>query len=239
MDTHRERPVLRGLFAAALLWGRVLLLVVMLWDVLMSALTVDPPIRPTAEFRAALRTGEVTYAIVEESEGALRDLRWSTGALAWHRAGLSLPGDGYAQAELRKDLGAVRVLPPIDWRDTTARRNNLIPRWPFDIPVPYGGWLPGAAWVLTFLVMLGTPRPRLGNRWAWFWVFTVGQVGAIMFVALEPRPLWRAIAEDRPASSRMAGGQGCAFSILVGFASGIAFFGVGDAVEMIRRITGS
>ncbi|MFG1827745.1 hypothetical protein ACGFIJ_35160 [Microbispora bryophytorum] len=61
--------------------------------------------------------------------------------------------------------------------------------------------------------MIGTDRPRLGNRWAWFWLFTVGEVGAMLFLLLEPRPLWRGLEPQNPVRNRMGGGGGCVLAL--------------------------
>jgi hypothetical protein len=64
--------------------------------------------------------------------------------------------------------------------------------------------------------MLGTGRHRYANRWAWFWLFTVGQVGAVLYLILEPRPIWRPASRTAPTGrSPMGGGSGFLLSILL------------------------
>lgn len=66
--------------------------------------------------------------------------------------------------------------------------------------------------------MLGTARPRLGNRWAWFWLFTVGKIGAIMFLFSEPRPLSYGVEPQKTAyRGRLGGGQGCVMALGLSF----------------------
>jgi hypothetical protein len=100
--------------------------------------------------------------------------------------------------------------------------------------VPLSGWViwTGAAWWATFLIMLASV-PRLGNRWAWFWLFTVGQIGAIVFLVLEPRPLW-SVAGERPAPrGRLTGAQGCLVSIGLGLLAAAGAAGVGRLAGLV------
>jgi hypothetical protein len=102
------------------------------------------------------------------------------------------------------------------------------------------GWLVKVAWIATFVIMIGTARPRLGNRWAWFWLFTVGDIGAILFLFFEPRAVWRGLGPQGPASGRMAGGQGCLMAIclhflIAAFAAVEIFGGVQTLFEVLAR----
>ncbi|MGW4641290.1 hypothetical protein ACWEN6_22390 [Sphaerisporangium sp. NPDC004334] len=231
---QRGRPALLEPGVVVLLWLRVVLLVVLSWGALVTALSVNPPLRPLGEFRAALRAGEVSYVIAEGSGRVLRDLRWSSGTLFWSRAILPVPGtSGYSQTDLNADLSVVYGPPPVDWRIGPQNGRGFLPRWPFHVPVPYGSWPVGAAWVLALLGMLSVERPRAGNRWAWFWLFTVGRVGAILFLVLEPRPLWRPFDDLPPPSSRLGGGRGCLLSLVMSVISAVAAYAVGEAVEAV------
>ncbi|MDP9848026.1 hypothetical protein [Streptosporangium lutulentum] len=183
-----------------------MLLVVLLWGALITVLSLNPVPRTQAEFRAAADAGRITVVEFREQEGDLSYLRWTEGPLVWRWISpRPLSGDSatYTTEDLRRELGddSVRV---------TGIRNDsgdFPPRWPFEVPALAGvNWV-AVAGVLTFLIMLGS-TPRLGNRWAWFWLFTVGQVGAILFLLLEPRPLgFRPGAPSTP-SSRLSGGFG-------------------------------
>ncbi len=51
------------------------------------------------------------------------------------------------------------------------------------------GLAPLAA-LLMLLVLLGAPPTRLASTWAWFWL-TWGNPLAVVFLLLEPVPLWR------------------------------------------------
>src|SRR3954453_4769317 len=52
---------------------------------------------------------------------------------------------------------------------------GVFPRWPFAVPVPRLNWMVIVAWVLALLIMVRRERPRLANRWGWFWVFTIAR----------------------------------------------------------------
>ncbi|MFC0864038.1 hypothetical protein ACFHYQ_17215 [Sphaerimonospora cavernae] len=204
------------------LWVRVILLVVLLWGGLVTVLSETPRDRAVADFQAALRTGRVTYVIYKGDNSHLNGLRWSTSPLLWYR--LTDPWNlTYTKHDLQRELSTelpntARAGPVV--RDVSAHNNRtgLFPGWPFRVPVPHLSWTVRFAWIVTFLIMLGTARPRIGNRWAWFWLFTVGQIGAVMFLFSEPRPLSYGLEPQRSAhTGQMGGGQGCAMAIGLSF----------------------
>ncbi|GAA3819672.1 hypothetical protein GCM10022226_45120 [Sphaerisporangium flaviroseum] len=230
MDMYQERLVLREPYRLVRLWGRVALLAVLLWGGLITALSMNPQARPIEDFRASLRGGEVAYVLHSEGR-ALSDLRWSTAPLFWYRLETYQYDAGgaegaYDRDDLAADLGAVKARPIVAEISSGSKGGQPIPYWPFHVPVFPGGWLVGAAWVITLLIMLSTARPRLGNRWAWFWLFTYGQAGAVLFLMSEPRPLWRGLDPEVPVVSRMGGRQGCLVSIGLGLVSILAVLAV-------------
>jgi hypothetical protein len=158
--------------------------------------------RSIADFQTALRAGRVTYVIVGGGRSHLTDLRWSTSPLFWYR---SQAGD-YTRRDLTRDLGTAGARPVV--RLPQSQGKGALPRWPFTVPVPRLGWTVRVAWLATFLIMLGTARPRLGNRWAWFWLFTVGSVGAVLFLYWEPRSLRRGLRPQEPPARPLSGGMG-------------------------------
>lgn len=186
--------------------ARVVLLGALLWGALTVTLSLAPSARTLAEFRSALAAGRVSTVVyqegggtVEAAEGGGRQgtatrevgaLKWSEGPLIWH--GITPPVlDGSRLYTVERLWEEASALPPgmIVREPLGADGRRFFPDWPFR---KYGQgefrWI-GMAWVLTFLIMIGS-RPRLGNRWAWLWMFTLGKVGAILFLLLEPRPLW-------------------------------------------------
>jgi hypothetical protein len=180
------------------------LLVVLLWGALVSGLSLTPRERTLADFHAALRAGRVTYVIYRRDPV---DLRWSTGPLFWYHADQS---ETYTRRDLLRDLDATVPRP-----EAVAAKSRwaFFSGWPFQVPVPGAAWLVSGAWIVTLLVMLGMGRPRLGNRWAWFWLFTIGEVGAMLFLLLEPRSLWNGLEPQEPVANPLSGGRGCALAV--------------------------
>ncbi|MEU6425030.1 hypothetical protein ABZ860_03970 [Microbispora sp. NPDC046973] len=191
------------------LWVRVVLLVVLLWGALVTVLSMTPRERTLADFHAALRAGQVTYVIYY---GTPVDLRWSTGPLFWYHADRSANG-AYTPRTLLSDLNA--TVPRPEAR-LAHRRQGFFSGWPFRVPFHGATWLVGGAWIAALLTMIGTGRPRLGNRWAWFWLFTAGEVGAMLFLLLEPRSLWRGLEPQDPVLNPMGGGRGCMLALCLG-----------------------
>ncbi|MEV7908302.1 hypothetical protein, partial [Streptomyces anulatus] len=75
-----------------------------------------------------------------------------------------------------------------------------------------------AAELLAWLLMLTRGENRYASRWAWLWMFLVG--GSLLYVLLEPYPLWRGPYEVLPARARLDGTQGFALAVAI-------FFGLG------------
>ncbi|GII33816.1 hypothetical protein [Planotetraspora mira] len=238
MRLQQETLVMRGPYRIVGLWVRVVLLVVLLWGALLTVLSANPRERSATDFQAALRAGQITYVIYEASDDHLRGLRWSSGPLFWYQA--KEPSTlTYMRRDLMDDLSAVAPRPVVRW-GSSDDGEGLFPDWPFQVPVPHVGWLVKVAWIATFVIMIGTARPRLGNRWAWFWLFTVGDIGAILFLFFEPRAVWRGLGPQGPASGRMAGGQGCLMAIclqflIAAFAAVEIFGGVQTLFEVLAR----
>ncbi|WP_271215438.1 hypothetical protein [Streptosporangium carneum] len=216
---------------------RIVLLLALLGGALVVALSLSPSPRTLPEFRAALAAGRVSSveyrtSTPEQETGEIYELTWSEGPLIWHRIDRTPVGDGqrsYTVERLGRDAAAVAR---VDRKTGTSSRGLI--RWPFEVPPRLGlGWV-GLAWGLTFLIMLGS-TPRLGNRWAWFWMFTAGQIGALAFLLLEPRPLWYRRGRRPRPTRRLGGGTGCLMSILLSVVAVAAAMGVG---ELARRVLG-
>ncbi|WP_203884269.1 hypothetical protein [Planotetraspora kaengkrachanensis] len=219
----------------------MILLVVLLWGGLLTVLSANPRDRSAADFQAALRAGQVTYVIYEHGgeDGDVRGLRWSTGSLFWYRVkGLTEPTR--RRPDLMIDPGTTASRPVVRWVSSKDARFGPFPNWPFKVPVPSVDWLVKVAWIAAFVIMIGTARPRLGSRWAWFWLFTIGEIGAILFLFFEPRALWRGLGPQEPAPRRMSGRYGCLAAIglnwlvLALFYSGL-FGGVQALLEVLNR----
>lgn len=80
---------------------------------------------------------------------------------------------------------------------------------------------PGATWnwrgvaVLSALLLLITgPQPRLTTKWGWFWLWALVPPATLLFVALEPAPLWQRAAAV-PARGRLTGGWAFLLAVVV------------------------
>ncbi|MEU9832184.1 hypothetical protein AB0D67_11680 [Streptosporangium sp. NPDC048047] len=213
---------------------RIVLLAVLLTGALVAVLSYAPTARTLTDFRAAVAADRVSAVLYREHGGLIREVRWSEGLLVWHQV-VDLPvsrgKQGYAAAEFWPEISRVppRAVSSFGDRDDPS---GILPDWPFRV-LRYGGipWLAGA-WGISFLIMLGS-MPRLASRWAWIWLFTVGQVGAIGFLLLEPRPLWfRGDRQPAPVT-RMSGWQGLAMSIGLALAAVLVAMGVGMLARLL------
>ncbi|MFC0551351.1 hypothetical protein ACFFHJ_10720 [Planotetraspora thailandica] len=212
METVQEPLVLRRPYAIAGRCVRVVLLAVLLWGVLVIVVSVFPRERSAEEFWAAWNAGRVTYVIDKLDHSKLEplaDLRWSTGPLAWYHS-----TDLYSRY-------LDRPLPPRGWTEVMHRNDYesvgewIVAAWPLRVPDEGTRRLVQIAWWITLIIMLGTKRPRLANRLAWFWLFTIGQVGALFFLVFESRPLWRGV-EDPMREARPIG---CFIGLCLAFIS--------------------
>ncbi|MFF4415901.1 hypothetical protein ACFYY8_25510 [Streptosporangium sp. NPDC001559] len=204
---------------------RVVLLLILLFGALLVVAAAVPTGRTITDFRAALKADRVTVVVYQasqpgtaspdssDSSGVVYGLKWAEGPLVWHRIdqGPVLDGKGaYTFDRFGADIGdsGARLV-----QESVRQPSWWYATWPFEIPPTLGMWWVGAAWVATLMIMLGS-TPRLGNRWAWFWLFGVGQIGAFAFLLLEPRPLWHRYGRPPPERGRMRGGTGCLVSIV-------------------------
>ncbi|WP_371782034.1 hypothetical protein [Streptosporangium subroseum] len=208
-----------------------MLLVVLLWGALVTVLSLNPVPRTQEEFRAAAAAGRITAVEFREQNGDLSYVRWTEGPLVWRWISPRPLTEGsgvYTGTDLRRDLDDDSV------RTTRVESHTgggmFLPDWPFEVPGPTAGWV-AVAWVLTILIMIGS-TPRLGNRWAWFWMFGVGQVGAILFLLLEPRPLWFRAGRRPAPRERLEGGFGFLTAIGVGMITAGVAFAFGQLVNL-------
>ncbi|MEU4407590.1 hypothetical protein AB0F88_23960 [Streptosporangium sp. NPDC023963] len=197
---------------------RSVLLIILIFGVLINVLNRAPLPETRAEFRAAAAADRVSLVEYDEQDGAIRYLRWVEGPLTWRELDAETLGAApppYTMADLKGDLGrsGARVTELSD-----SREISLGSQWVLELPTPINGGWPIAAWVLTFLIMLGS-TPRLGNRWAWFWILGSGWIGAILFLLLEPRPFWFEAGRVPAPRGRLRGWEGFLLGILLGMLS--------------------
>lgn len=216
---------------------RLLLLLLLLWGALMSSASFVPSTRTVEQFRGALMAGEidrVSYRALDSGE--LVALVWSESPLTWHEVSGEVADSEapYMIARLDADVDRAPVRPSVVEGSARApdADNWIFPDWPFRIPGGPNLWWVAAAWIATFVAMLGF-KPRLANRWAWFWLFTVGQMGAFLFLILEPRPLWKGVGEGVNRPDRTDGCSGCFYSILLSFVSVLVAVGVGQLFKLV------
>ncbi|WP_433369767.1 hypothetical protein [Streptosporangium sp. CA-115845] len=211
---------------------RTVLLLVLLFGVLVTVLSLTPLTATRAELRAAGAVDRLSLIEYDEQAGAIHRIRWAQGPLIWCEIGpetlLAGPA-AYTRADLRGDLGRSQVrMTELDDSDEW----KFIPFWAREVPTSVGGvWVVGA-WLLTFLIMLGS-TPRLGNRWAWLWIFTVGQAGAMLFLLLEPRPLWFEAGRRPAPRERLGGVRGFLLAIGVGLLSTGLALGAGTLLNLV------
>ncbi|GAA4599047.1 hypothetical protein GCM10023194_78050 [Planotetraspora phitsanulokensis] len=236
MRPHQETSVLREPYRIAGLWVRVILLVVLLWGGLLTVLSANPRERSAADFQAALRAKQVTYVLYEGDDNHVRGWRWSTGPLLWYRA-QELTRPTPMRPDLTVELDTVDPRPVVRWVSGHDNTLGPFPNWPFQVPEPTANLLVKVAWIATFVIMIGTARPRLGNRWAWFWLFTIGEIGAIMFLFSEPRAVWRGLGPQGPDPGRMGGGRGFLMAICLNWLiSIVAFVGIFGGVQTLLDV---
>ncbi|MCS3780114.1 hypothetical protein [Tsukamurella ocularis] len=214
------RPAIRATFLAVLVIGAIA-----------GAITAHPRIASSDDFTRALDRGEVVRVVPWEhsNSNTVGAADWSTGPFHWYTG--PIPGTG-TYSEFRTQM--------YDRGVQVETYDDTIVRWPFRTPTWFGTTV-AIAWMLTFLAML-TSRPRWGNRWAWFWMFVIGQVGALLYLLLEPRPLWHsfriaalrrpdatldATREANPREDLRTGSEGCALSLVVGFGAAVTAAGIG------------
>jgi hypothetical protein len=179
-------------------------------------LSFDPLRRSTDDLVADIASGQVTYV---EYRPGFDEIRWSTGYWEWRET--SPPHD------FSNDPGVTREQQVMRWlkaQDAGSDRPLIVHTartqqsrfWPGHVRWQPMQVLVTVAWLGTFLVMLATSGHRYANRWAWFWLFTVGQVGVLLYLLFEPRPIWRPSSRMQPPGrATTTGGQGCAWSILL------------------------
>ncbi|MEV0613683.1 hypothetical protein AB0I81_10210 [Nonomuraea sp. NPDC050404] len=209
---------------------RLVLLIPLIAGLLMVGAAVSPLSRTLADFRGAALAGEIdrVHYRTGDSEDWVTSLSWSDSPLSWHRIeGEFSDQEGpYTTTRLMADLRHTDVWPILKG---TPSNDGPPPDWVFESP---GGWWIAGPWLIAFLTMLFT-TPRLANRWAWFWLFTVGDLGAIFWLLLEPRPLWRGPGEGLPRAKRVDGCSGCVLSILMAIVWGLTAMGIGRLVELV------
>jgi hypothetical protein len=176
---------------------------------------------PFEQLLDLVRTGQVTS--VQSPDGAAStSVVWHEGPLRWYRA--YGPHDGLLQLEQAATGPGAHGL-----SFSTPGRDQLWIQDLSDSDEP--SWLAFAAsclWVLMFFVMLATREHSYANRWAWFWLFTVGGVGPMLMLFKEPESLRLRPWRGRRSTVRLdplTGGVGLAYAVI--WAIGLALLASG------------
>ncbi|WP_433182291.1 hypothetical protein [Actinoallomurus sp. CA-150999] len=175
-----------------------------------------------------LRAGQVHRLEPERGESALEDggpVHWSTGPLTWYAT--SLPPDWRGAGAGRTSAWPPGTSPE-DVLDTLVRESpRRVREWPVPLDVETGilDYWPIlltafvlTVWLIVFGTMLARHDHRYAGRWAWFWLFTVGQVGILLYLLLETRPLWTASRRlpSREPQRLWSGVAGLAIAVPIG-----------------------
>jgi hypothetical protein len=183
--------------------------------------SVHPAARHQQDLVADLDAGRVTH--LEYRSGDFH-VRWVDGWWRWRETVLeSRPVNG-AGSTAQSSTAWLRARVDASGHPVAV----------YDGATPRTGWwvnrvepaplkvATGVTLLVTFLIMLGRQRHRYANRWAWFWLFTIGQLGALLYLVLEPQPLWRPGSwPPRPARSLTRGGVGCLWAIGLSITAGL------------------
>ncbi|WP_436758020.1 hypothetical protein [Streptosporangium sp. V21-05] len=209
---------------------RVALLFVLALSTVIVHINQAPPLRPAAELVADLRAGDVTKVVYDRNWPAYGTLTWSHGPLSWSQARFDQPDDVWdprttrlvpEALERRQEAFMAQVRAAADPSVEIVRSDGF---GALAGSPAYGRWwepfgpVAVAAELLAWLLMLSRPNPRYASRWAWFWMFLTG--GSLLYVLLEPRPLWRDPYEALPAPAKLDGTRG--FAIAVALLLGMA-----------------
>ncbi|MBS2965959.1 hypothetical protein KGA66_23135 [Actinocrinis puniceicyclus] len=176
-----------------------------------------------------IRAGSTTAVLTDQADATGVRVLWQTGFFSWTQAWYQPPGaqsgsgpaEGGEQAsprgQLVGELTAVarRSGHTVSVTDVTSYRVLLLNAGQLTLGAPLGT-IAVALWIVLFARMLLTREHRYANRWAWFWLFTVGQIGALLYVWSEPEPLLMPLGRSRArvqADQPITGGTGCLLSI--------------------------
>lgn len=181
------------------------------------------------QLKDRIRSGSTSVVLTDQTSATGVEVLWRTGFLSWSEAwyqpetAYSSPDGavGSTSASARDRLveeltaQAAQVGRSLEVSDVGEHKVLLFDaREPGAVP-PLGS-MAIALWIVLFGHMLLTREHRYANRWAWFWLFTVGQIGALLYLWKEPEPLLKPLLR-KPGRVRerqpITGGVGCLFSI--------------------------
>ncbi|WP_336791472.1 hypothetical protein [Gordonia malaquae] len=211
----------------ALLVARWAALLVVTTGFVSAAAAFQPKAADHDQFARDVDRGAVDIVLIDsaESDALISAVTWSTGPFHWRTGPAAAVSVEVGEFKQRMHDKGVEV--------DIARDAPKLISWPSRAP----GWVVSVlalVWLVTFLAMVSS-TPRWANRWAWFWMFFVGQIGVLIYLLVEPEPLWRRAAgpgevemspveDDLPElvpDSRIRGGMGFIFAGAMGIAAGL------------------
>ncbi|WP_271215439.1 hypothetical protein [Streptosporangium carneum] len=216
--------------------ARLVLLFVLALSTVVVHLNQDPTLRGAEELVSDLRAGTVTEIVYDRDWPAYGTLTWANGPLSWNEAYFDPPDDVWDPVTTRlvrpvlerrqaEFLDRVRAAadPSVEITRSGGFQRFGLAGMLMGSPAYARWWEPFAplavaAELLAWLLMLTRGDNRLASRWAWLWMFLVG--GSLLYVLLEPYPLWRGPQEALPTRPRLDGTQGFALAVAI-------FFGLG------------
>ncbi len=211
---------------------RATAIVVLLLAAATVLLSLSPAWASADAFSGDLAAGRVGYVEYDQQS---RTIYWVTDQVRWHAADVPAPlvpgsSDGYQtsgqeQAWIERQIAVSGHPVAVAYVDNNGPREWIV-RVPW-APLRYAAV---AVWLLALVHMVTRGGHRVANRWAWFWMFTIGQVGALLYLLREPVPLWRAELPDTE-SAPIRGGVGFVHAVLYAFAVGA----VSIAVSYVLR----
>jgi hypothetical protein len=234
-DLIDDRPVVppRRVFTAGR-YGRVVRGAGFLVLVL-AALTVipslSPPWRPVGDLTGDLAAGRVNYV---EYQANTATVRWVVDYVRWRQADINSPPPGVDNQAPWQNRGEVWLEQQIAASGSRVRLNTATDDRPGVLPLRVP-WAPLryaaiAVWLLTLVNMLSRGGHRVANRWAWLWMFTIGQIGAALYLLREPVPLWRSEVVDS-GRAPIRGGFGFLYAIGLSIVAGL----VGTGIALLLR----
>ncbi|HEY2672034.1 MAG TPA: hypothetical protein VGJ07_16905 [Rugosimonospora sp.] len=219
-----DEPRITGWPGRTIRLGAIVVLVLAALSVIGA---VFPASRSAGDLTADLAAGRVSYI---EFWPASHEVRWVDDWVRWRQAvvdapGAAVPGQpvpGREEDWVRGQIDASGHPVGLVERDSNENGSEL---WLFKAT---WGPLRAAAigvWLLTLLHMLFRRGHRAANRWAWFWMFTIGQSGVLLYLLREPVPLGR--RELRPTGATPTkGGMGFAHAVLLAVGTGLVALGI-------------
>jgi hypothetical protein len=211
---------------------RLLLLLVLAAGVVCAAGALRQPYRQEDDLLADLAAGRVSYVMYERTS---HQVHWVNGWWSWKQASLVTWEDapGASSGSRSPDQSAedwlyrrIKASPRRVTLEVRSGQESGLADWLHMIR-----WQPLRsavilAWWLTFLLMLSRRTHQYANRWAWFWLFTLGQVGAVLYLVMEPRLMWRPPSPSAADRAPIRGGAGCGWSLLLSIAISLAGAGI-------------